>query len=108
GDLVVGADGGGLDRLRDGRFEALRRKDGLGSEVVRALYQDAEGSLWIGMHGGGLGRLREGFVVHTAQDGLPDDQVRAVLEDRQGAVWAATASGLGRWQDGRWRSYTKE
>src|SRR6202044_2865246 len=34
--------------------------DGLGSDQIRSLYEDRQGTLWIGTFGGGLTMLRDG------------------------------------------------
>ena len=53
----MGTNGGGLARYRDGTFTRVTRADGLPSDLVRSLYQDADGWLWVGTEGRGLARL---------------------------------------------------
>lgn len=63
GDLWIGTDGGGLNRLdRDtGRFTYYRHApqapDGLASDAVLALHEDVDGGIWVGTWAGGLQRL---------------------------------------------------
>jgi len=51
----------GLWRVVNGKAPAdpPRRYKGLGSDKLRALYQDSDGTLWIGTFGGGLSSLRD-------------------------------------------------
>ena len=70
--------------------------------TIRALAEDADGSIWAGLEGGGLEHfdLKSGSVAryrHTQQAGsLPDDRVQALLVDRQGTLWVGTWAGLSR------------
>jgi ligand-binding sensor domain-containing protein/signal transduction histidine kinase len=97
GALWIGTYGGGLVRLKDGRFDAFTTREGLPGDTVRSLAQSADGALWIGTHGAGLGRLRDGvFRTLTRRDGLAGDLVRAVRASRDGVVWVGTNHGLNR------------
>ena len=54
----------------DGQFLAYSRADGLSGDIVDAIYQDHEGSLWVGTLDG-LSRLRDGtFTNYHTGDGL--------------------------------------
>jgi ligand-binding sensor domain-containing protein/signal transduction histidine kinase len=107
GALWIGTYGGGLVRLKDGRFEAYTTAEGLPGDTVRSLSQSADGSLWIGTHGAGLGRLRDGvFRTLTRRDGLAGDLVRAVRASRDGAVWVGTNHGLNRLRGGAVETFT--
>jgi two-component sensor histidine kinase len=69
--------------------------NGLGSNEVRSLYLDREGTLWIGTQGGGLSVLRKGAFQHyTARDGLLSDTIAHVEEDGNGSVWLSTPRGI--------------
>ena len=67
GSLWIGTEGG-LARLRDGRFTAMRERDGLPSDPVSALAEDGDGALWVGTSAG-LVRMQDG-----AADGPRDDR----------------------------------
>ena len=47
GALWIGTEHG-LNRMRDGRFESFFREDGLGSDTVRSMWMDPEGSALVG------------------------------------------------------------
>ena len=100
GSLWVGVYGGGLSRLKDGRFTTYRAKDGLVDDFVRHLALDAGGALWIGTDHG-VSRFKDGrFTSYTKQQGLLDGMVRALLPGPDG-VLVATAGGLQRIAAGR-------
>jgi signal transduction histidine kinase/ligand-binding sensor domain-containing protein len=95
GDLWVGAEGGGLARLRAGRVAAAYMPaDGLAGSDVRAIFEDRRNRLWIGTYSGlsvfANGRFRS---FHTS-DGLSNDIVFAFHEDADGNLWIGTDSGL--------------
>ncbi len=93
GDLAVGTDGGGVAFFRNGAFTSLTEKDGLPSDIVYALYEDGDRSLWIGTTKG-LCRLRKGRAATvTTRQGLFDDCAYAVLDDGQGYLWMSCNKG---------------
>jgi ligand-binding sensor domain-containing protein/signal transduction histidine kinase len=99
----------GLARWDGGTWRWFTSRDGLSSNRVRCLAQDAEGSLWVGTERGGLNLLRDGkFTVFRRQpkDGLPSDNVTSLYLDAQGILWVGTSSGLARYDHGLWTSYT--
>ncbi|MBI4660175.1 MAG: hypothetical protein HY735_15150 [Verrucomicrobia bacterium] len=105
-NLWVGTDGGGLHRYRDGQVTVFTAADGLPSNLVRAVEQDREGTIWAGT-GGGLSRYRDGrWVNYTTKDGLVHNAVYCLHEDREGALWLGTQGGLSRFYRGKFAAYT--
>jgi signal transduction histidine kinase/ligand-binding sensor domain-containing protein len=97
GALWIGTYGGGLVRLKEGRFQSYTARDGLAGDTVRAVGESADGTLWIGTHGAGLSRFASGaFRTYTTRDGLAGDLIRAVRVARDGAVWVGTNHGVSR------------
>ena len=47
GTLWVASYGGGLNRLRDGRFKAITTQDGLPNNMLLGMLEDSEGNLWF-------------------------------------------------------------
>lgn len=88
GDLWVGTDGGGLNRLKRPVFDVLEESRGL---VVQAVAPDASGGLWIGYTGHPLSYWSKG------EQRQAPSPVRTVFVDRQQRVWAGTW-GAGLWQ----------
>ncbi|MCI0601897.1 protein kinase [bacterium] len=108
GNLWVGTIGGGLSRMKDGKWSSFTTKEGLSSDVVNEVVQDRKGDLWVTTERG-LNQLHNGkWRTYTTKDGLPDDSTRSVYEDRAGDLWVGTNHGLIRLHDGEWYVYTTE
>jgi signal transduction histidine kinase/ligand-binding sensor domain-containing protein/DNA-binding response OmpR family regulator len=90
-NLWIGTEGGGVDRLKDGRFSSFTTKNGLTSDFILSMCRDREGSLWLGTYGGGLNRIKKStFSRITTAEGLSSDFVRTILEDHAGNIWVGT------------------
>jgi signal transduction histidine kinase/ligand-binding sensor domain-containing protein len=64
---------------------------------VRAIHEDARGTLWVGTSGDGLFVRRAADTTWTAireEDGLPNNTVYAILPDRRDGLWISTNRGL--------------
>ena len=70
---------------------------------VRAIAEQADGTLWAGCNGDGLGQVRGGKVrQYRRQDGLASDFIQCLHVDEDGALWIGTrGGGLNRFKDGR-------
>jgi signal transduction histidine kinase/ligand-binding sensor domain-containing protein len=94
GDLWVGGYGG-LTRLHDGAVSHWTERDGLPSNSVRSVYEDAQGVLWVGTYDGGLGRYAdEHWTRFTKDDGLFDNGVSQILEDSHSNLWISSNRGI--------------
>ena len=95
GTLWMGTDEG-LFRYRDGVFtRPFTRANGLLSNWVMSLHEDADGTLWIGTNGEGLNRLRDGRLsAIRPADGLWDGLAQIILEDRAGNFWMTCNRGF--------------
>ena len=74
------------------RFVNYSAADGLPSNSVYAITQDADGFLWIGT-GNGLARF-DGSSFQVWQEDLPARRVSALTMDREGRLWVGTTAGL--------------
>ena len=92
GRLWVASMGKGLYCYQtNGPMLQLTVKEGLGSDLVRALFEDAEGNLWLGTRPGGLNRVRPAlFKTYGRKQGLATDLVTAICEGRPGELWVGT------------------
>lgn len=115
GPVWFGTEGGGLWRYHLGTFGSLRVKDGLPSDVVRALDEgvDSDGTshLWVGTDAG-LARSSADAVSSTlaaVEATLPEKSVTALLAHggEPGELWVGTEGGLAHRQHGEWTSYGK-
>jgi signal transduction histidine kinase/DNA-binding response OmpR family regulator/ligand-binding sensor domain-containing protein len=75
--------------------------------VVRAIYEDRDGTIWFG-GGNGLFQLSNGQWTRVSEKrGAPNSLVRAFLKTSDDALWMATnGGGVVRFKDGAFRSIT--
>lgn len=103
GSLWIGTNGGGLNRLRQGVFDAFKVEQGLLDNTVLSILELNEGSLLVGTNGG-VNVIRNG-AVFTYRSGNRDIKAVALsmLQDSLGAIWMGTAGdGLLRiWNGGQ-------
>ncbi len=110
GTLWAGTEGG-LARWDGRNWKVFTMRDGLSSDLVRAIADDAEGNLWVGTERGGLNRLRDGrFNIFRKQekDGLPSDDISSIYVDSTGVLWVGTSGGLARFEGGKWTRFTTQ
>ena len=101
GSLWIGTWRYGLVRLKDGKFLAYGRAQGLVGESVQVLKETSDGALWVGTTDG-LSCWQNGkFTNFTTADGLHNSSVSAISEDSRGTLWITTPVALQRIQDGR-------
>jgi ligand-binding sensor domain-containing protein len=67
GSLWLGTEEGGVIRYRDGVFTALTTKDGLPSNWVVRIDEDAEGTIWI-ITNPGLAQWKNGQLIRIAPE----------------------------------------
>jgi len=97
GGLWVGTLINGVEHHRDGQLTRYTTREGLASDRVQCLAQDAGGDMWIGTLRG-LNRISAGKVIgFSGEDVLTRKTIRALYVDRRGALWVGTlGSGLAR------------
>jgi signal transduction histidine kinase/ligand-binding sensor domain-containing protein len=100
GALWLGALGGGLTHIHDGRIDQFSQTEGLSSDSVAGLFQDREGNIWVATHGG-LDRFRTlPVTAFTLQQGFSSLRILSVVASTDGSVWLRTANGVNHWTDG--------
>jgi signal transduction histidine kinase/ligand-binding sensor domain-containing protein len=103
GRLWVASQLGGLNRIDDPSAESLHfvrytTADGLSSNNIRSITEDAWGRIYAGT-GRGVDRLdpETGRIKHyTAADGLPRNTIEHAYRDRHGALWFGSPFGVSR------------
>lgn len=107
GTLWIGTASAGVLTYRDGEFSAWTTEQGLASNFVFALSEDASSGVWIGTNGG-LSRYANGaFENFTIANGLTSNRIRSLWTARDGSLWIGTdGGGLDRYVDGRFIAYT--
>jgi len=102
GSVWAGSFGGGLIRFSsDGEVTGVyRQSDGLSSDRVISLGEDARGNLWVGTSHG-LDRIYKGRITGSSTgSALEGEVILSILEDREGNLWLGTQrSGLHRLGD---------
>jgi len=88
GALWIGTEGGGLARYLHGEFTSWTTIEGLSNDFVRALAQDANGTIWAGTDNGLLQFNGAGFQRFDGNPGVPALAVHAIYQDRDGHLWA--------------------
>ncbi|MCP5051854.1 MAG: response regulator [bacterium] len=96
GNLWIGTFGGGLTRMKEGKFTTYTTRDGVAHDAVTTIYEDRDGRLWIGTNGGLSFLEQDKFNTYTEAEGLSDNRVRTIYEDRAGNLWIGTKEGLNR------------
>lgn len=87
----------GLSQFKDGKFINFGEVENSPKGFVRAIYEDADGTLWFGTYGDGLVRLRDGkFFNYRVEHGLFNNGVFAILEDNRGNFWMSSNRGIHR------------
>ena len=106
GDVWIGTDGGGLNKLdrKTGVFTSYSDnssdRNSLSSNAVISICEDHEGVLWMGTYHGGLARLKNGkfdaFYPDPANPySISDRNIWYVFEDSKNNLWVGTlTSGL--------------
>ena len=103
GRLWLASKDGGLvrvDHLDAERptFVAYTTADGLSSNNIEVIVEDAAGQLYVG-GGSGIDRFEpaSGRIKHFGVgEGLPPGQLRAAFRDRHDVLWFGTSNGLAR------------
>jgi signal transduction histidine kinase/ligand-binding sensor domain-containing protein len=103
GRLWIGSQLGGLNRIDDPTADTLRfvrytTRDGLSSNNIRSVTEDAWGRIYVGT-GHGVDRLdlETGNVKHyTIADGLPKGIIEYAYRDRHGTLWFGSPFGISR------------
>ncbi|MFH0991577.1 MAG: two-component regulator propeller domain-containing protein [bacterium] len=107
GNLWVAYAEGGIDRLRNGRFENLE-KEGIPATRIRVVYRGRDNTMWAG-YSSGLARWQKGkTTLYDARNGIPSD-VFAIYEDDDRTVWLGTfGDGLFRLKGDKIFRYTSQ
>jgi ligand-binding sensor domain-containing protein len=89
----------------EGKTFLFTQADGLTSDLVVALFEDREGTIWVATPEG-LDQFRESPVGSLSVNaGLSSTTTTSILAAHDGSIWIGTADGLNRWKDGHMRIY---
>jgi len=108
GIVWIGSDSG-LTRFDGGRFIQFQPQHGdtLPKAGVRHLTPARDGGLWIVWRNGQVSRLRnDRLITFGERDGLPT--AFRIAESTTGVIVAGTATGIARFDNGRWKDVSHE
>jgi len=106
GKVFMGTRGNGINVLdeSDGSIQkvAFSSANDMFGGSARAIYEQADGTIWIGTWGDGLIKMDQNYKeikrykrdALNQESGLPNDQVRVIREDKTGKIWVGTNGGL--------------
>ncbi len=106
GNLWVGTDGGGLNRVKQQVFQMLEAS---GALTVHSVAEDDTGGLWFNSNGGVKLWKNDALTEYGAEQGLINTNGRAMFIDHDQRIWAGSWSGgvpgpgLFQLQDGRFQ-----
>jgi ligand-binding sensor domain-containing protein/signal transduction histidine kinase len=102
--------GGGLNRLKDGKFTAFNAKNSMASDLLLSLCEDRHGSLWIGTdYGAGIYHMTNGmFKYHGQEKGITNADVRVIYQDSSTNLWLGTASCLQLYNQDKMAIFTRK
>jgi len=109
GDLWAATIDGGLMRYHDGRFTSYTTKDGLGSNFVWRVDEDAEGTIWVYLQNG-LVKWQNGRMIPTTPE--PHSKLNDLLFNPKYisygseflGLWRLDRAGWSRFAYGKWSS----
>jgi ligand-binding sensor domain-containing protein len=90
----------GLASWKDGKLTHYSELDG---QIIEALLEDREGTIWVAGWAPSVGRLcriQSGNIECYGEDGRFGSGVTTLYEDSGGKLWAGGMNGLGRWKPG--------
>ena len=90
----------GLASWKDGKLSHYPELDG---QVIEALLEDREGTIWVAGWAPSVGRLcriQGGNIQCYGEDGRFGSGVTPLYEDSGGNLWAGAMNGLWRWKPG--------
>lgn len=111
GTIWIPTNGGGVNEVRNGRVvRVYNDKDGLPTNSIRSVGEDANGTIYFGTQEKGLAKLVNGkFTILTQKDGLAGNFVRTTYQHPDGSLWfGCHRDGLTVLRNGVYTTYTMQ
>ncbi|MEN8169358.1 MAG: two-component regulator propeller domain-containing protein [Pseudomonadota bacterium] len=96
GVVWCGTWGGGLARFDGTTWTNFTVKDGIPSNHIFMLREDAAGQLWVGTSGGLVAFTEGSSKIYTTKDGLYSDNVFSMAEGSDNSRWVGSYGGVAR------------
>ncbi len=106
GVVWIGTNGSGLKRFADGRFSGFTTQNGLSSNVILSLAENANEDLLVGTPDG-LNRVEHEKISTITAQTLPEEFIRSIYPDRDGSLWIGTRRGLSQIKNGEVTTFTE-
>ncbi|MBK7885796.1 MAG: PAS domain S-box protein [Bacteroidetes bacterium] len=100
GHWWFGTYGGGLTKLKDGKFETFRPGLDVNSNIIKSVIEDREGNYWLGTWNGIFKYNGDRFMTYNSNDGLSNNNILSVFPDSSGKIWFGTLAGGVNYFDG--------
>jgi ligand-binding sensor domain-containing protein len=100
GDILI-ATNNGLSRYNGATFT-----NSLTGNIIRTVFEAANGNLWAGTSGGGVKRYTTTWTTYTTSNGIPHNFVNTITQDLNGNIWIGTSEGLARFNGTTWTTFT--
>ena len=105
GNIWIGLAGGGLRLLKPRVFSAYTREDGLGSDVIKSVCEDATGAI-LASHTRQIDRIHEGRIAPLVDRTLLTSAPNAITTGADGSLWVSSNSdGLFHFVDGKKQAF---
>ena len=92
GVMWFGGVNAGLNQLKDGKFDTLKKDEGLADDSVTKIFEDREGSLWVTTQSGFTQLLDQKFPTFSTAQGLNVPDSRIIRSNPKGGFYV-TGSG---------------
>ena len=100
GQIIIGAEDGGLSVFKDEKFTNYTAANGLCDDNVWTVEVDKDENIWIGTDSC-LAKFRDGkFETFTTADGLSGNNIRVIRKSANGGIWIGSDNGLDLFQNG--------
>ena len=106
-DLWITTKMAGLIKKSESYIKQFTTKDGLASNSIRTIYEDAKNKLWLGSDVGIMKISGYEIVNITKQYGLATVNINEFLEDGGGNIFIATDNGLLRFYNGAFSTFNE-
>jgi hypothetical protein len=91
----------------EARWHSFTALNGLGGNIVQAIWEDPQGRIWFGTEKGASRYDGASWLTYHSGDGLVDDNVWSISGDDQ-SVWFATSNGLSQLTRDGWRHFSTD
>lgn len=110
GALYIGTNGGGLNKLANGKITQVAHNPGVQTwDNIWALCEDAEKNIWVGTYGNGVTKISGNtFTNFKDKEWYPARVTFAIIQDHKKNMWFGTMNGLLKYDGKKTYYYTTQ